>query len=153
MKCKCKAEMQQIGEQHIETEHEYEHFDIYWCEKCGRVVKDGNHGLPWWFEHKLLPQPESCKEEADSLECHASKTSLPETETYLHHGGWVRVQKHLKGKHRQHCLCMQGCIKFKPGTKENCDKADLLYAFCRAFNMTTPVWECPNYATEEIYMD
>jgi len=92
-----------------------------------------------------LPLPEISK---DSLECQNSKPSLPETETYLHHDGYVVVQKHLKGKHREHCLCWQGCNKFKPG-KDNCRKSNLLFAFCQAFNMTTPVWECPDYTTED----
>ena len=64
---------------------------------------------------------------------------------YKHHGAKVKVQSALRGQHREHCLCWQDCKKFKPGTEEHCKKAALLYAFCRAFNMVTPVWECPDY--------
>ena len=59
---------------------------------------------------------------------------------YEHHGSIVAVQEHLKGKHREHCLCFQGCGNFKPGTEDNCRRAALLFAFCRAFDMTTPVF-------------
>ena len=54
---------------------------------------------------------------------------------------WVRSE--LKGKHREHCLCWS-CKKCKPGEPDHCKKAALLYAFCRAFGMVTPVWECPD---------
>jgi len=64
---------------------------------------------------------------------------------YNHHGTDVKVQEHLKGKHREHCLCFQGCKKFKPGTDDNCKRAQHLFTFCVLLNMTTPVWECPDY--------
>ena len=67
-------------------------------------------------------------------------------EKYKHHDGEVWVRSDLKGKHRENCLCMQGCKKFKPNDFENhCKKASLLYAYCRLNNMTTPVWECPDF--------
>ncbi len=61
---------------------------------------------------------------------------------YLHHGVLARVQKKMKGKHQQYCLCYQGCIYFKPGQKDNCDIAQKLYQFCVDYSMVTPVWEC-----------
>ena len=66
-------------------------------------------------------------------------------EVYEHHGTRVWVRKDLKGKHRDHCLCFDGCSKFKPGTTDNCKRAALLYALCVALDMTTPVFECPEY--------
>jgi hypothetical protein len=67
-------------------------------------------------------------------------------EKYEHHGGEVWVRSDLKGKHREHCLCLQGCKKFKMGDAvNNCKKAQLLFAFCCLNNMTTPVWECPDF--------
>ena len=68
---------------------------------------------------------------------------------YNHHGTNVKVQEHLKGKHRDHCLCWQNCKHFKAKEPEkNCEIARLLYAACIAFNIVTPVWECPNYVYE-----
>jgi len=37
---------------------------------------------------------------------------------YIHHGETVSVEKHLKGKHREHCLCWQNCKNFKPEDKK-----------------------------------
>jgi hypothetical protein len=68
------------------------------------------------------------------------------TEKYEHHGTKVSVQPHLKGKHREHCLCWQQCKYFKPESREeNCAIANALYAICVLCNVTTPVWECPKY--------
>lgn len=69
-------------------------------------------------------------------------------ERYEHHGVTVAVQAHLKGTHREHCLCYADCAKFKPGTPENCPKAQGLYEFCVRTGMTTPVFECPDFATQ-----
>lgn len=69
-------------------------------------------------------------------------------EQYQHHGQLVYVQKELKGKHREHCLCY-GCDRFKPGTMENCHRATLLYKLCVLLDMTTPVWECPIFIPKE----
>ena len=66
-----------------------------------------------------------------------------ETETYSHHGALVSVNSQLKGRHREHCLCF-ACANFTPDNRDtNCDRANLLYALCVAFEMTTPVYECP----------
>jgi len=67
-------------------------------------------------------------------------------EKYEHHGTEVAVQSHLKGKHREHCLCWQGCKHFKPKDRlNNCRIANLLYSVCVMCNLTTPVFECPKY--------
>ena len=73
-----------------------------------------------------------------------------ETVSYEHHGTEVSVQKHLKGKHREHCLCWQRCRLFYPGDKDrNCEIAQANYEFCVKFNVVLPVWECPEYCTRQ----
>ena len=64
--------------------------------------------------------------------------------TYEHHGVTVFVEEKLKGTHRDHCLCFK-CDSFKPGSPENCSKAQRLYQLCVDEGMTTPVFECPVY--------
>ena len=65
--------------------------------------------------------------------------------TYPHHGVNVWVRKELMGKHRQHCLC-HICSKFNPEDREkNCPIANLLFSVCVLCNLTTPVWECPEF--------
>lgn len=66
-------------------------------------------------------------------------------ETYEHHGATVTVQSELKGKHREHCLCFQGCANFKPGSADNCEIAAAVYKNCVQFDIVTPVWECPRF--------
>ena len=65
---------------------------------------------------------------------------------YEHHGEFVAVQDHLKGLHREHCLCFQGCRFFKPESTENCNVAERVYRTCVDFGIVTPVWECPYFA-------
>lgn len=67
---------------------------------------------------------------------------------YIHHGCLVKVQKHLKGKHKDYCLCFSECQRFKPGTTENCEIAQANYENCVRFNIVTPVFECPVYKSE-----
>lgn len=55
---------------------------------------------------------------------------------------WVRTD--LQGKHREHCLCWS-CTKLKPGKPDNCPRAQELYEYCVRNDMTTPVWECPDF--------
>jgi hypothetical protein len=83
-------------------------------------------------------------------------------EQYKHHGDEVYVDRELKGKYREHCLCHQ-CWRFTPDPPsfrvrlvvwlyrvlaktlfrgEPCARARLLFAYCIAFNMVTPVYEC-----------
>lgn len=64
---------------------------------------------------------------------------------YQHHGQVVAVDEGLKGKHREMCLCHRGCVNFKPGTAENCDRAEQNYRACRLNGMVMPVFECPEY--------
>lgn len=66
-------------------------------------------------------------------------------ELYVHHSREVSVMSHLKGKHREHCLCFQGCSRFKPNTPENCAIAQAIYDNCVRFDIVTPVWECPKF--------
>lgn len=67
---------------------------------------------------------------------------------YEHHGRFVSVQKHLKGKHRDHCLCFQNCIYFKPGTENHCEIAKANYKNCVKYGTVQPVFECPKYEVE-----
>lgn len=70
---------------------------------------------------------------------------------YNHHNPntKVAVQEHLKGKHREHCLCYQ-CSKFKPESRsENCPLANILYNICVFAEMVTPVWECAVFEEKE----
>jgi len=69
---------------------------------------------------------------------------MNEFEQYMHHGRMVWTRTLLKGKHREHCLCFS-CGKFKPGTEDNCKMANELYELCVLNNMTTPVFECPDF--------
>ena len=67
------------------------------------------------------------------------------TDVYLHHDTAVHVQPHLKGRHREHCLCFS-CALFTPDNRAfNCKIANELYALCVEHSVTTPVWECPHF--------
>jgi hypothetical protein len=66
-------------------------------------------------------------------------------EQYEHHGATVTVRSDLKGQHREHCLCFQGCTAFKPDQPDNCPIAAAVYKNCVDFNIVTPVWECPRF--------
>lgn len=57
----------------------------------------------------------------------------------------VAVFEKLKGKHREYCLCFQGCKNFKPGTEENCEIAQSNFANCVKYNTVQPVLECPKF--------
>lgn len=67
-------------------------------------------------------------------------------EEYEHHGKNVFVQGHLKGKHRQHCLCMS-CSKLHLNRTDgkNCPIAQAVFDNCKKYHITTPMWECPEY--------
>ena len=67
-------------------------------------------------------------------------------EVYTHHRVVVSVQRALKGKHRDHCLCFQGCKWFKPNTLENCPIAQALYEFDVRHGAVTPMWECSKFS-------
>ena len=64
---------------------------------------------------------------------------------YKHHGVKVCVMSHLKGRHREHCLCFAECKHFKPNAPDNCEIAQMNYDNCVKFGVTLPVWECSKY--------
>lgn len=63
---------------------------------------------------------------------------------YHHHNPrlTVVVRKDLKGRHREFCLCWS-CKYFHPDEEDNCFAAKKLFAICCAYDMVTPVFECP----------
>lgn len=66
--------------------------------------------------------------------------------SYIHHDTLVFVDEELKGRHRLHCLCWQGCKKFTPENREtNCKIANLVFALCQVAGLVLPVWECPEF--------
>lgn len=70
---------------------------------------------------------------------------------YIHHGVEVSTQWHLKGKHRESCLCFQNCKFFHPENQDNhCEIAKQNFAMCVQHNITTPVFECPKYEFDSI---
>lgn len=77
----------------------------------------------------------------------------PEIIKYYHHDGIKSVQKHLKGKHREHNLCFQNCVHFKPNTPENCEIAQTCFTTCVKFGLVSPIWECPKYESEQDYKE
>jgi len=70
-------------------------------------------------------------------------------ERYVHHGTEVVVFSELKGQHRDHCLCFNGCRRFKPGQPDNCPIAQATFENCVKFDLVTPVYECPVYEPQE----
>ena len=69
---------------------------------------------------------------------------------YRHHGVLVKVDRELKGKHREHCLCFRQCQRFHPEDREkNCKIANVLFEVDRAFGIVTPVYECPLYGRSQ----
>jgi hypothetical protein len=66
-------------------------------------------------------------------------------EKYKHHGQEVWVRSDLKGKHREHCLCMF-CKKLDVLNRhKNCPIANAVFKNCKQFNLVTPMWECPKF--------
>jgi len=68
---------------------------------------------------------------------------------YVHHKATVAVDEDLLGRHREHCLCWQGCQNFHPGSTENCPIATKLFDLDVKYNLVTPVWECPVYLPQK----
>ncbi len=65
---------------------------------------------------------------------------------YFHHNDEpVFVLRKLKGKHRKYCLCHY-CGNFHPGKGNNCKIAQKNYELCKRYNITSPVWECPDFS-------
>lgn len=68
------------------------------------------------------------------------------TERYIHHGHDVAVFSDLKGKHRENCLCWNGCKRFVPENRgHNCPIANALFTLDVTYGVTTPVFECRDY--------
>ena len=64
---------------------------------------------------------------------------------YSHNGTKVWVNEKLQGKHIKACLCYQ-CSFLNTNDKEkNCPIAQSTYENCIKYNITTPIWECPNF--------
>lgn len=61
---------------------------------------------------------------------------------YKHHDKVMVVQSDLKGKHKEHCLCYMGCLRFLPGSQYNCEIAEKIFQLNVEQGVTTPVWEC-----------
>lgn len=68
---------------------------------------------------------------------------------YEHNGAVVSVIDTVKGHHREHCLCWQGCKFFHPNTPENCPIAQSLITICRVHDVTTPVYECATFEPKD----
>jgi hypothetical protein len=65
---------------------------------------------------------------------------------YTHHGVEVFVIDEMKGKHRDICLCFQGCGNFIPdNTEKNCPVAQAVFETCVMHHIVTPVLECPQF--------
>ena len=65
---------------------------------------------------------------------------------FEHHGVVVSGQDHLIGKHRDHCLCFQGCKKFIPDDlNRNCKIAQALFRLDILCEITTPVFYCKEF--------
>ena len=67
----------------------------------------------------------------------------------MHHNVLMSVQAHLKGRHKEHCLCYQGCLNFHPGEPGHCQIAQKLFALDQVYGLVTPVWECGTFRREE----
>jgi len=69
-------------------------------------------------------------------------------DVYRHHQEFMWVEKSLKGKHANHCLCWS-CANFIPDDREkNCPIANVLFAIDCAMNVVTPVWECAEFVED-----
>jgi hypothetical protein len=66
---------------------------------------------------------------------------------YEHHGWMVSVMEHLKGLHKEHCLCFR-CKRFKPNKHDNCPVAQELFEFDIQHGCVTPMWECPVFVEQ-----
>jgi hypothetical protein len=66
---------------------------------------------------------------------------------YEHDGVVVATKAHLKNKHFDYTLC-SSCKSFKPSSPDNCNIVKAVYKNCIAYNILTPIFECPNF--EEI---
>ena len=66
-----------------------------------------------------------------------------------HHGVEVSAMEHLKGTHREHCLCFI-CNKLDIEDRDNnCMIANLLFALDQKCEVTTPVFYCKEFKEKE----
>lgn len=75
--------------------------------------------------------------------------SIPSERRYvrfIHHDRMVIAREDLRGKHREFCLCY-ACEFFKPDKPDNCDIAQDVFATCIRHGVTTPIFECPKFAS------
>ncbi len=64
---------------------------------------------------------------------------------FMHHNVKVSAMDHLRGRHRDHCLCFQ-CKKLNIEDREkNCKIANLLFSVCKMCEITTPVFYCKEF--------
>ena len=68
-------------------------------------------------------------------------------EKHEHYGNAVWFQSHLKGKHREHSLCFQGCLNFQPGPVGQCKIVVAVNENSLRFGISTPIYACPKFAT------
>ena len=66
-------------------------------------------------------------------------------EQYEHHGTEVWVDKKLKGKHREHCLCYSCENLDTENLDNNCPIAKDLFKKCLEHKVVIPVFECPKF--------
>ncbi len=59
-------------------------------------------------------------------------------------GGAYPSSMHLMAA-KGFCLCLHPCKRFKPGTAENCPRAQALYKLCCDHNLVTPVAQCEEF--------
>lgn len=72
-------------------------------------------------------------------------------ERFEHHGKMVWARSDLKGRFYQYCLCFE-CGKFNPkltNVDGNCPIATALYRLCVKHDLVTPVFECPEFETDD----
>lgn len=69
---------------------------------------------------------------------------------YDHHNVEVSVQSHLKGRHREHCLCYKNCKFFKPNDTNNCEIAQQNFRVCLTYDIVAPIFECPKYEYSDL---
>ena len=67
---------------------------------------------------------------------------------YKHHDKNVFVVHEFLGDHKKICICHQGCVKFKPGTDENCPTAEMSYQLSKITGLVL-VMECKDYHESE----
>ena len=71
-------------------------------------------------------------------------------EQYKHFGKMIWCFSHLKGKHKEHCLC-HSCKKLNTEDRDkNCWKANIIYSIDCGLTMVTPVFECLDFEEKNV---